>query len=159
MIHDIKAFEGLIQPIIQTISAASIDEALEQKLNERFPANGPLFTKTEKACYAAIKAGWMCAQGDEGRRFGRIFKPSVETGDLSVDVVQLNNIAGPHHRHPKGEVCMVMPLDQQTTFDNHGAGWCVYAPDTAHFPTVRGGSALILYLLPGGHIEFTGKLS
>jgi hypothetical protein len=31
----------------------------------------------------------------------------------------------------------------------------VYGPGTAHRPTVSGGKALILYLLPDGAIEFT----
>jgi hypothetical protein len=116
-----------------------------------------MFKQIEQACHAAITAGWMCAHGDEGRRFGRVIKPSADTENLSVDVVQLNNVAGPHHAHPKGEVCMVMPQDEGTTFDGNAAGWCVYAPGTAHYPTVRGGNALILYLLPDGEIEFTGK--
>ena len=37
------------------------------------------------------------------------------------------------------------------------AGWKVYAPGSDHFPTVRGGRALVLYLLPAGAIQFTGK--
>ncbi|MEK7820796.1 MAG: DUF4863 family protein, partial [Pseudomonadota bacterium] len=31
----------------------------------------------------------------------------------------------------------------------------VYAAGSAHYPTVTGGAALVLYLLPGGAIEFT----
>lgn len=34
-------------------------------------------------------------------------------------------------------------------------GWLVYGAGTAHDPTVTGGRALVLYLLPGGAIEFT----
>ncbi|NCF10982.1 MAG: DUF4863 family protein, partial [Gammaproteobacteria bacterium] len=30
-------------------------------------------------------------------------------------------------------------------------------PNSAHRPTVRDGRALVLYLLPGGEIEFTGQ--
>jgi len=35
------------------------------------------------------------------------------------------------------------------------AGWCVYPAGSAHRPTVSGGRALVLYLLPAGQIEFT----
>jgi hypothetical protein len=48
-----------------------------------------------------------------------------------------------------------MPLTEHAQFDGRGAGWLVYGPDTAHSPTVSGGRALVLYLLPGGAIEFT----
>jgi hypothetical protein len=48
-----------------------------------------------------------------------------------------------------------MPLDGSATFDGHGAGWVVYGPGTAHRPTVAGGKARVLYMLPGGLIEFT----
>jgi hypothetical protein len=39
--------------------------------------------------------------------------------------------------------------------DGHGGGWCIYPPGSAHSPTVSGGAALVLYLLPEGKIEFT----
>jgi len=35
----------------------------------------------------------------------------------------------------------------------------VYGPGSAHRPTVRGGKALVLYLLPAGAIEFTKEES
>ena len=152
-----KDFQNLLQPVTDTIADTTIDHALETLLNERFPASGETFKHIEAACHDAIEAGWMCNQGSEGRRFGRVIEPSDHSGNLSVDVVQLNNVAGPHHAHPKGEVCMVMPQDKRATFDGKGAGWCVYEAASAHYPTVRDGSALILYLLPDGQIEFTGK--
>jgi len=34
-------------------------------------------------------------------------------------------------------------------------GWLVYEPDSEHYPTVSGGRAIVLYLLPGGEIDFT----
>ena len=50
---------------------------------------------------------------------------------------------------------MIMPVTNAAKFDGHGAGWLVYPPDSAHRPTVTGGRALILYLLPEGKIEWT----
>ena len=47
-----------------------------------------------------------------------------------------------------------MPIQGAAEFDGHGAGWKVYGPDTAHRPTVSDGEALVLYLLPGGEIDF-----
>ena len=62
---------------------------------------------------------------------------------------------GPHHRHPNGEIDMIMPLTENAKFDGRGIGWLVYGPDSAHSPTVSGGKALVLYLLPEGAIDFT----
>jgi hypothetical protein len=49
----------------------------------------------------------------------------------------------------------VMPLEGEACFDGQPAGWKVYAPGTAHRPTVTGGRAHVLYLLPEGAIQFT----
>ncbi len=150
-------FRQMLQPVFQIIAATEVDQVLEARLNEEFHADGILFKEIEEACHAGIAAGWMCAQGNEGRRFGRVIEPSKASNNLSVDVVQLHSIAGPHHIHPTGEICMIMPQDEEATFDYHSVGWCVYPPDTGHYPTVRGGTALILYMLPDGQIEFTDK--
>ena len=88
-------------------------------------------------------------------RFGRVIKPGPDSAGFSVDVVHMDDVVGPHHRHPNGEVDMVMPLTPGAQFDGHGAGWVVYPPDSAHPPTVSGGAALVLYLLPDGAIEFS----
>ena len=152
---DLQNFKALMKPVVATISQAKIDSDLEAKLNTTFPPSSETFLNIENACHEAIKAGWMCNQGGEGRRFGRVLEPSVETDDLSVDVVDLTDIVGPHHRHPTGEVCMVMPVTEGANFDGHDAGWCVNPPGSAHRPTVANGRALVLYLLPEGKIEFT----
>jgi hypothetical protein len=71
----------------------------------------------------------------------------------------MKECTGPHHVHPNGEIDLVMPLEGSAEFDGQGAGWKVYGPGSAHFPSVRGGRALVLYLLPEGAIQFTGKQS
>lgn len=152
-----ETFQKQLLPVTETIAGTTIDKTLEHELNQRFPADGEYFGQIQRACRDAIAEGWMCSKGEAGRRFGRVIEPSSATGDLSVDVVQLDSIAGPHHIHPTGEICMIMPLDKNATFDGQGAGWCVNIPGSAHYPTVCDGAAIILYLLPGGQIEFTGK--
>jgi hypothetical protein len=84
-------------------------------------------------------------------------KPGPSTHGFSVDVVDMADVAGPHHRHPNGEIDLVMPLDGDARFDGHRAGWVVYGPGSEHAPTVRGGRALVLYLLPQGAIDFTPR--
>ncbi len=147
-------FAVLMTPVAEFIAGKPIDRTLADALNLRFPGDGDEMRAVETACHAAIKAGWMCSQGDGGRRFGRVIAPTPATHDLSVDVVDLTEIVGPLHRHPDGEVCLVMPVDETARFDGKGRGWCVYGPASAHRPTVKGGRALVLYLLPGGKIEF-----
>jgi hypothetical protein len=43
----------------------------------------------------------------------------------------------------------------RSRFDGQAAGWKVYPPGSAHKPTVSGGRAYVLYLLPEGAIQFT----
>jgi hypothetical protein len=154
-IDDLEHFRQLLKPITATISQSKIDANLEAKLNSAFPPSGETFRSIESTCHEAIRAGWMCSQGGDGRRFGRVLEPSIATNDLSIDVVDLTDIVGPHHRHPTGEICMIMPVTEGAQFDGHGAGWCVNSAGTAHHPTVTNGRALVLYLLPEGKIEFT----
>jgi Domain of unknown function (DUF4863) len=152
-----EQFRSLMLPVTQFIAGKRVDATLAQDLNASIPGNGDLVGKIEQACNQAIAAGWMCSQGSDGRRFGRVIEATPETNNLSVDVVDLTDIIGPLHRHPNGEICLVMPKTTSARFDGKGRGWCVYGPGSAHRPTVKGGRALVLYLLPDGKIEFTGQ--
>ena len=67
------------------------------------------------------------------------------------------DVAGPHHIHTNGEIGAVMPIQGEPRFDDFAPGWYVYPPGSDHHPTVSGGDAYVLYLLPEGAIEFTGK--
>lgn len=159
---NVEAFQSLLRPVVEMVADrvaqnGAVDADLEQRLTLDFPPDSSFFTRVEAACHQAIDEGWMCFEGDEGRRTGRIVEASEETRDLSIDVVDLTDIRGPHHSHPNGEVLMIMPQDESARFDAHGRGWLVYAPGTGHRPTVRGGRALVLYLLPGGKIEWTNS--
>ena len=152
-----EEFQHTLQPVLDAVGNKSVNQDLAHLLNEEFPGDGKAFQAIESACHAAIDAGWMCTQGGEGRRFGRVIEPTDKTHELSVDVVDLEDVVGPHHRHPNGEICMVMPVDEDARFNGHPRGWCVFEPGSDHFPTVQGGRSLVLYLLPGGEIEFTGR--
>ncbi len=142
-----ETFTDLIASISRHIEGKPLDKRLEAELNAEFPPDGPAFQDVVKACRAAVAAGWI--------KYGRVVKPSGITHGFSVDVVEMEDIKGPHHRHPNGEIDMIMPLTPGAKFDGCGAGWLVYGPDSAHSPTVSEGKALVLYLLPQGAIEFT----
>ena len=151
----VDEFQELLKPVTDFVSSRAITSGLADELNSSFPPGSETFDTIERACHDAVADGWMCTQGAEGRRFGRVIEPKDETGGLSVDVVDLTDIVGPHHRHPNGEVCMVMPVTEGALFDEKPRGWCVYEPGSAHHPTVTNGEALVLYMLPEGKIEFT----
>jgi hypothetical protein len=148
-------FRELITPITARIQGKPLDKQLEAELNSTFPANSATFAAIRTACDAAIAAGWMCNREAGGIKFGRVIKPTPDTHGFSVDVVDMRDIKGPHHRHPGGEIDLIMPLTPDAKFDGRGAGWLVYGAGSAHSPTVSDGAALVLYLLPQGAIEFT----
>ena len=152
----VESFTRMISAVTAGIAGQPLDAMLEARLNQEYPAAGEFFITLHNACADAIAAGWMCRQGEGPRKFGRILQPGAATHGFSVDVVDITDLAGPHHRHPTGEIDMVMPLTAGALFDGRGEGWLVYPPGSAHRPTVGGGRALILYLLPKGEIEFTG---
>ncbi|MBK8908330.1 MAG: DUF4863 family protein [Rhodospirillales bacterium] len=152
---NLEQFKTLMKPITDAVSGRALDASLVDTLNREVPADGPAFKAIENGCHEAIAAGWMCTQGGPGRRFGRVIEAGPETHGLSVDVVHLQDVVGPHHRHPTGEICMIMPVTATAKFDGCGRGWMVNEPDSAHHPTVTEGEALVLYLLPDGKIEFT----
>ena len=149
-----EAFSELIASVSRRIEGKALDQRLEAELNAVFPPDGDAFQDIFRACRDAVAAGWMCNREGGGIKYGRVIKPGVATHGFSIDVVEMDNIKGPHHRHPNGEIDMIMPLTPGATFDGRGAGWLVYGPDSAHSPTVSEGKALVLYLLPQGAIEF-----
>lgn len=148
-------FADLIASITARIQDKPLDKQLEAELNASFPSEGEVFRNVRQACEDAIAAGWMCNREAGGIKYGRVIKPGVATHGFSVDVVEMDDVKGPHHRHPNGEIDLIMPLAPAAQFDGRGAGWLVYGADSAHSPTVSGGRALVLYLLPEGAIEFT----
>jgi hypothetical protein len=146
-----------VAAVTRDIAGKSIDADLDRYLNDSFPPGSPTYERLASACRAGMADGWLGQREAGGIRFGRPIKPGVETDGFSVDVVQYKDLAGPHHGHPKGEVDLIVPLDEGAQFDGRGAGWLVYAPGTEHQPTISGGEAIVLYLLPDGEIAFTKK--
>jgi hypothetical protein len=152
---EVQEFRALIGKLTGSMAGRALDGALEGWLNATHGPGSPWFCDVQKACEAGLKAGWMGKYEAGGIRYGRVVKPSDATAQFSVDVVDMTDIVGPHHAHPTGEIDLVMPMTAGARFDDSPAGWKVYPPGSAHRPTVTGGRALILYLLPEGRIEFT----
>jgi Domain of unknown function (DUF4863) len=148
-------FRSLIAELTAAIAGRPLDRGLERWLNDAHGPGSSTFESIKQACIGGVAEGWMCEREGGGIRYGRVLKASDEHHGFSVDVVDMDNVVGPHHSHPNGEIDLVMPLSEGARFDGHGAGWCVYGPGTAHHPTVTDGRALVLYLLPEGAITFT----
>jgi hypothetical protein len=152
---NVSEFSTLIGRLTEEIAGMPIGPELQTYLNSKHGPGSLTYKQIFAACEEGVQAGWMCNRQADGIRYGRVLKPSDSTHGFSVDVVEMENIAGPHHAHPNGEIDLIMPLTADACFDTHPAGWCVYEAGSAHHPTVTQGRALVLYLLPQGAISFT----
>lgn len=149
-------FHQQLAGLTAQIAGRPLDAALAQWLNATHGAASASYAALKASCIEGVAQGWLCEREGGGIRYGRVFKADDALHRFSVDVVDMHDIAGPHHSHPGGEIDLIMPLDDgAATFDGQPAGWCVYPPGSAHHPTVAHGRALVLYLLPEGQIHFT----
>ena len=148
-------FRQLIAGLADELAGRALDADLDRWLNTRHGPGSERFEALRRACLEGVAEGWMCEREGGGIRYGRVLKPADDLQRFSVDVVDMNEVVGPHHVHPQGEIDLIMPIEGEATFDGRPAGWCVYPPGSAHRPTVSEGRALVLYLLPQGEIVFT----
>ncbi|WP_431510922.1 DUF4863 family protein [Variovorax sp. DAIF25] len=152
-----QSFHALVAGLTAELAGRPLDADLDRWLNTHHGAGSPTFAQLSAACRQGVAEGWLCEREGGGIKYGRVFKAEDALHRFSVDVVDMQDIAGPHHTHPQGEIDLIMPLDDSpaASFDGRPAGWCVYGPGSAHRPTVAQGRALVLYLLPEGQIKFT----
>jgi hypothetical protein len=150
-----QAFQQIVADLTAQIAGRPLDATLDQWLNATHGSGSAAFEGLKQACIQGVADGWLCEREGGGIRYGRVFQAADALHRFSVDVVDMQDIAGPHHTHPGGEIDLIMPLEGNATFDGRPAGWCVYPPGSAHRPTVADGRALVLYLLPEGQIQFT----
>lgn len=137
----VAAFEG-----IDLSDGKAAAAAIEAKL----PFVGDTVAKIKQLAFDGYEAGWLTPNENGPVRFGRVAK---SLGGYSVDAVCMNT-PGPKHRHPKGEISLCWARDGEPQFDGHSEGWVVLPTDSTHVPTVRGGTMLIIYFLPGGEVEW-----
>lgn len=126
--------------------------AAKETLQREFPLDGPLFRKLTQLGSTGLAEGWLCAKEAGPSRFSRVAKPEAASG-YSVDAVYLWG-DGPWHKHTKGEVNALIPLEGTPKFCGHGPGWAVFEPGSQHVPSVKDGKMLIFYLLPDGAVEW-----
>jgi hypothetical protein len=149
------AFRSQIAALTAQLAGRPLDAGLDSWLNAQHDPASATYLALKASCELGVAQGWLCNREGGGIRYGRIFKPADDLHGFSVDVVDMQDIAGPHHAHPQGEIDLVMPLQGDALFDGRPAGWLVCPPGSAHRPTVSQGRALVLYLLPQGEIRFS----
>ena len=151
----IAEFRDHLAQVCAPLAGKAINTELADWLNAEHGVGSSTYATLQADCQRGVAEGWLCSREGGGIRYGRIFKAADDLHRFSVDVVDMANIAGPHHVHPLGEIDLVMPIAGDALFDGHPAGWMVCPPGSAHRPTVSQGRALVLYLLPEGEIAFT----
>ena len=150
-------FGELVGQIANFVGDRDLDMALAADLNDAYGYGSAMHESLGALVKAGESEGWLLAREAGGIRFGRPVKPGQEAGSFSVDVVHMADISGPHHIHVSGEIGVMFPLEGTPAFDGGRDAWYVYPPASEHHPTVTGGAAHILYFLPDGAIEFTGR--
>lgn len=150
-----ETFRAQIAALTAALASRALDDDLDRWLNAEHGAASDTYRALKRSCEVGVADGWLCNREGGGIRYGRIFKPAEDLHGFSLDVVDMENVVGPHHAHPHGEIDLIMPINGEATFNGRAAGWLVCPPGSAHHPTVADGRALVLYLLPQGAIEFT----
>lgn len=147
-----EAFLATITPLAERLAGCDLSDPQAGKvwLDANLPCDSQIVSEVRTAAEAGMAAGWLLPKEAGPIKFGRVAK---DCAGFSIDAVWMRD-PGPKHRHPNGEIDLCFALDGEPRFDGNPEGWTVYGQGTTHVPTVRGGTMLILYFLPGGAIEF-----
>ena len=143
------------RPLIDAAAGVDLSDsaAARSELCARLDPTGATAAAVNESLGRLLEAGEIANRGELPVQWGRVTKATDESGGFSIDVVLMNG-PGPRHRHPAGEVNYGGARDGEPTFDGEPPGWVVMRPASEHVPTVAGGTMLIVYLLPGGAMEF-----
>lgn len=145
-----------VADLLAFVGGRPLNDELEQALNLHYGADTEPYRNLLALLRTGIEEGWACyaeIDGPDYRR-GRIASAAPETHGFSVESGMLKDVLGNYHRHPRGEINMIGPVDPDGRFCGSGAGWKVFGPDTRHYPTVTGGKVTMLFFLPDGEIEY-----
>ena len=149
------ALVDTFRPLIDACRGVNLADraAAEVELTRRFDPAGGAADELRSQLMDLLDAGEIAQNGELPVKWGRAAKAAPDTSDFSIDVVVMNG-AGPRHTHPNGEFDYCIPLEGTPTFEGCPKGWVALPPGSVHVPAVEGGTMLIVYLLPGGAIEF-----
>lgn len=149
---DNESMAAVLAPLAQALAGVDLSDpaAARSEVESRAPFAGELIQRVREAAFHGAQEGWLLPRAAGEIKFGRVVK---DLEGFSVDAVWMSG-PGPRHRHPQGEIDLCFAEDGDPRFDGSAEGWVVYGPESVHVPTVRDGSMLILYFLPGGEIVF-----
>ncbi|HUR28506.1 MAG TPA: DUF4863 family protein [Planctomycetota bacterium] len=142
-------------PLLEAAHGLDLTDTVRARaeLRARLDPSSPQARALGEELLRLCNEGKIANRGELPVKWGRVSKATPETLHQSIDVVLMNG-AGPRHRHPAGEVNFCIAVDGAPTFEGEPPGWVVLEPGSTHVPTVRGGTMLIVYLLPRGEMEF-----
>ena len=143
------------QPLLAAASGLDLSDpdSARDELTRRFDPAGDEAKTLRASLIDLLDEGSIAENGEMPVKWGRVAKASGDTSGFSIDVVLMNG-PGPRHTHPSGEVNYCIPMEGEPSFEDTPAGWVVMPKGSTHVPTVDNGTMLIVYLLPGGEIEF-----
>ena len=143
------------QPLIDAARGLDLTDpaAAEAELARRLAPDSPAAHDLNRALTTLLEQGAIANRGEPPVRWSRVAKAGAATAGFSIEAVHMTG-PGPLHRHPRGEIDWCIPLEGEPRFDGRASGWLVLEPGSQHVPTVAGGAMLVVYLLPGGEIEF-----
>ena len=110
-------FREQLAELTAQIAGRALDQSLDTWLNRQHGAGIATYESLKTSCQTGVTEGWLCNREGGGIKYGRIFKPSDDLHGFSVDVVDMKDIAGPHHTHPNGEIDLIMPIDERAQFE------------------------------------------
>jgi len=144
-----------VRRLCDDMRSRPLDEELEAHLNDHYGVGTQAYEEMCRLLKLGVEEGWAGYVEIDGAAYrrGRIAEPGHQTAEMSVESGLLRDVKGQYHCHTRGEINMIIPLEPDAQFCEHGAGWRVFAPMSEHFPTVKGW-ALMMYFLPGGEIEY-----
>ncbi len=149
-----EAVVAALTPVLQRLKTLDLTDttAARETLNREFPITAAWANELRTLANTGLSEGWLCGREAGPTRFSRVAKPDAAHG-YSIDAVLLWG-DGPWHRHTNGEVNCLLTMEGDPEFCGHKEGWAVFAPGSAHVPSVKGGKMMIFYMLPGGAVEW-----
>src|SRR5437763_15991626 len=99
------------RPLIDAAVGLDLSDpaSAESELRRRFDPKSSAAEALNANLRALLDAGRIAERGELPVKYGRVAKAGESTSSFSIDVVHMSG-AGPHHRHPEGEInyCVVL---------------------------------------------------
>lgn len=93
-------FKEQIAKLTAQLVGRPLDVELDHWLNLEHGIGSITYEQLKVSCQTGVSEGWLCDREGGGIRYGRIFKSTPELHGFSVDVVNMQDIAGPTMRTP-----------------------------------------------------------